>query len=428
MNESIYRVKKIKGPIDINASVPSSKNVLTRALVLAAMSDGMSVFKNVTLSQDTRTMMVALRDLGFSVFFSADMKEMQIRGMKGEIPRKNATLFVGNSATAARFLACMVAFSEGTYVLNASPLLVSRNMKSLVTSLRKLGAKVTCLGKEGHFPIKIEGKMPKEGKDLDFTLDISHSTQIVSSLLLVLPTLECKSKITVLGSNRDANIQLTLKLIEQFGQHISNVNNEYFIDGAGAYTAGTHVIEADTSSACYFLSLPLIMGGSASVADVNFDTVQGDINFINYLSDLGANIASFGGEATKVSCDKTVDGEYKVDMGNFSDEFSIMAVIAAIRNGKTIIENIGHLRHQECDRVNVMKENLEKCGIACKATDSTLTIDGGKPHGCLVDSHGDHRTAMAFTMLGLLTGDMAIADYEYVGKTFGEFFEEVERI
>lgn len=429
MNEPIYRVKKIKGPIEIEAKVPSSKNVLSRVLVLAALSEGQCVFNNVSLSQDTRTMMVALRDLGFSVFFSADMKEMRIKGMKGVIPKKEATLFVGNSATAARFLACMLAFSEGKYTINASPLLVARKMKSTIMSLRKLGAKVTCLGKEGHFPIRIEGKRPKENKELDYTLDITQSTTLASALLMVLPSIGERAKLTTIGSNRDANIQLTLKLIDSFGRHISNVNNEYFIEPNGPYACGIHNVEADVASACYFLTLPMMLKGSASVTGINFNSLQGDIEYLKFLTELGAEISSGNDESTLIECSKDIlEGEYKIDMGNFSDEFAIMSVLAATRKGTTTIENVGHLRHQECDRIEVMKENLEKCGIECSSTDSSLTIVGGKPHGCLVNSRGDHRTAMAFTMLGLVTGGMGIADYEYVGKTFAEFFQEVEKI
>ncbi|MCQ2524060.1 MAG: 3-phosphoshikimate 1-carboxyvinyltransferase [Lachnospiraceae bacterium] len=429
MNESTYKVKRIKGPVDFESVVPSSKTVLTRALILSALSDGLCTLKNVTLSQDTRTMMVALRDLGFSIFFSADMKEMRVRGMKGEIPKKEATLFVGDSATAARFISCLLAFSEGKYVINASPLLVSQNMKNLIVALRKLGAKVTCLGKDGHFPIKIEGKRPKENKEFDFTLDISQNTQLASALLMVLPSLGDKARLTTTGSNRDANILLTLKMIDEFGQHITNVNNEYILDTPGVYTSKEHIIEADVSSACYFLSLPLLIKGSASVLGVNFDSMQGDINYLNFLKDLGATIKSGDDGATIVECnEETFAGEYTVDMENFSDEFAIMAIIASVREGKTTIENVGHLRHQECDRIAVMKENLEKCGIYCMDTSTSLSIIGGMPHGSVIETRGDHRTAMAFTMLGLMTGNMAIADYEYVGKTFSEFFEEVEKI
>lgn len=429
MNESVYKVRKLRGPVDFEAFVPSSKTVLTRALILSAFSDGQCTFKDVTLSQDTRTMMVALRNLGFSIFYSADIKEMRVKGMKGDIPKKEATIFVGDSATAARFLSCMLAFSEGKYVLNASPLLVARNMKNLISSLRKFGAKVSCLGKEGHFPIRIEGKRPKENKELEFILDITQSTQMASALLMIMPTLGEKAKLTTTGSSREAGIQLTLKMIDLFGKHISNVNNEYFSEEPGSYASGEHHIEPDASVACNFLSLPLMLDGRAAVSGINFNSVQGDMEYLKFLEQLGAKIEyNEDGPTRIVFEDKAVNGEIWFDMENFSDEFAIMAVLSSLRKGTTVIANIAHLRHQECDRIAVMKENLEKCGVECYATDSSLTVVGGNPHGSLIDAHGDHRTAMAFAMLGLVTGDMVLADYEYVGKTFPEFFHEVEKL
>lgn len=428
MDNSVYKVNKWKKEVDLTADVPSSKSVLARALVLSALSDGKCTLNNVVLSQDTRTMLVALRDLGFSVFFSAGMKQVRIQGMNGEIPKKEATIYVGNSGTAARFLVGMLALTDGTYTVNASQQMMARPMKELIVILRKLGAKISCPGKEGHFPIKIEGKRPKENKDIDVVVDVTRSTQFVSSLLMVLPLMNCNSKITTVGSFRDAYIKMTVKMVERFGQSIECVNNEYRITGNGHYTSSVFDIEPDVSSACYFYTLPMLFKGKAKVNKVTGESVQGDMDFLKLLESLGAKLTEDEDGGLVLSYDKELpEGDLSFDMENFSDQTATLAILSAIRKGSTTISGIGHIRHQECDRISVIRENLENCGIKCIEFDDSMTIIGGKPHGATINPHGDHRMAMAFTILGLLTGDMIITDYECVGKTFAEFFEEIEK-
>lgn len=429
MEETVYKVKKINGPVDIDAKVPSSKSVLARALILGALSDGKCTLNNVVLSQDTRTMMVALRDLGFSVFFSAGLKQIRIQGMNGEIPNKNATIFVGNSGTAARFLTGMLAFSDGTYVVNASPQMEARPMKELIQILRKLGVKITCLKKDGHFPIKIEGKKPKDNKDIEVVIDITRSTQFVSSLLMILPIMNCNSKVITVGSSRDAYIQMTNKMIDRFGLHVSSVAGEYHIEGGGKYNSGVYEIEPDVSSACYFYAMAMLHSGRAHVEGVGLSSVQGDLEFVKLLQDLGAEITEDENRDIVLTYDgKKITGDRVIDMVNYSDQAATLSVIAATIDGVTTIDNVAHIRHQECDRIAVIKENLNKCGIECEEYESGMRIKGATAHGGNINPHNDHRMAMSFSILGSLTGDSVIEDYECVEKTFAEFYEELEKV
>ena len=160
---------------EIVTKVPSSKSVLARLMILGALSDGKCVFDDVTMSKDSECLVRVLRDLGFSVFYNQGMNQLKIIGNGGEIPKKEASVYVGEAGTCARFVVAMLALSDGEYMVNASHEMTLRPMKGILDSLRAAGAEIICTDVDDHFPLIIKGHRPT--KALDIKVDVSESTQ-----------------------------------------------------------------------------------------------------------------------------------------------------------------------------------------------------------------------------------------------------------
>lgn len=426
MNDVMFQIKKVKGPIDIKVNVPSSKSILARTLILACLSSGECTLKHAVLSRDTRTLMIALRELGFSIFYSANLKEIRVRGTGGEIPKKEAELNLGNAGTAARFIVAILALSDGTYTINSSLEPGKRSMKELINTLRLMGAGVTYAGVDGRFPIRIVGAGRNSFQKIDISVDISKSTQFASALLMALPLMNTDSRLKLTGVTRTSYIDMTVKLMENFGQKVSKDGFVYSVNGNGSYKPGEYELESDAASACYAYAAAAILGGKAQVRGIHADSFQTDMAFLNLLKDFGALIndapeglvVSFKGAVVK-------DRVLTYDLSEFSDQTATLAIIAAQLPIKLRIENIGNIKQNESNRISVIASNLKKCGINAREGNDFIEIDGGKPHGTLIDPKEDHRIAMAFSVLGLKTGDMSIKDFECVEKTYPDFYEEI---
>ena len=423
-------IGKINGPVDITAEVPGSKSMIARAMVFAALSDGKCVISNAFLGEDGRVMLNALRDLGFQVYYNAAMKVVRVYGKGGEIPKKEAVVYAGSAGTAARFLTAMLAFSDGTYTVNASPQLCHRPMAGLIGALKTLGIKVKCLGRDGHLPIKIFGKKPKAGAPINVSVDALESTQFVSGLLMALGCLPNESTITAVNKTHNSYIDMTVKMAHLFGCNIETTEDTYKVKGLGAYSFTDIEAEPDVSAACYFYALPMVLKGRATVSGVTANSIQGDMQFLTLMEQMGAKIIT--GEKGEIILENTaksmLEGNITVDMADFSDQVSTVSVIAAVRRGTTKLTNISHIKKQESNRLSVVCDNLAKCGIKCTHGKDYIAIEGGSPKGATIDPHRDHRMAMSFAILGLITGNMTIKDPSCTDKTFPGFFEELKRV
>ena len=398
-------IKKLDKPVDVTIKVPASKSILARMMILGALSYGKCVFDDALLSKDTEIMMEALRDLGFSIFYNESARQLRLQGRGGDIPVKKANIYVGSAGTAARFLTAMLALSDGEYTINASEQMSRRPMGDLLVALRSTGAEIICIKEEGYFPITVKGKRPV--KPVKITVDASKSTQFASGILLMMNSLPEGSECEIVGENRTSYIELTKSVIDNFNQKTK--------------------IEPDISAACYVYESVMIAGGSALVKRVHLDSAQADLRFIKLLEKLGASLEDtedgirleFNGDLS------TQTEDLEVDMAEFSDQTMTLAALASLRKGKTTIKNIGHIRKQESDRMNSIKENIERIGLKCELGESDIVIFGGNPHKAVIKSFSDHRVAMSFALLGLKLDGMAVDEPQCVNKSFPGFWDFV---
>jgi len=422
------KIDAIEGPVDIKMNVPGSKNIIARAMILGALSDGKTIISNAVLTEDGKTMLNALRDLGFKVYYNASLKVVRVFGENGNIPSKDAAIYVGNAGLAVGFLSALLAFSDGTYVVNASPALSARPLKSVISALRKYGAKVTCLNKEGHLPFRIVGRKPKENELISMEIDGSENPQFLSGVLMALGCLPNRSTIKAVNLSHVSYTDATLEMIREVGGSFSSEENVFHCKGGKPYLSKEILTDTDVSLACFYYAAAFLLGGKCQIGGMNVSRNQPDLTFFERLEEYGASIDYENGYILE-SMDKNFpEGNTTIDMSDYSDQVSMMAIISALRKGKTKLTNIGHIRNGECDAISVIKDNLEKCGIDCKEGKDFLEIKGGKLKGAKIDPHGDWRIAMAFSVLGLLTGNMVIKNPDCVKHIYENFYEDILKI
>jgi len=409
----------------LTVSVPGSKSLTNRALLLATLAKGTSILRGVLFSDDSRHFIQCVQDLGFETKVDEENRIVEVTGLGGSVPKEEASQYVGSAGTAARFLAAYLGISNGTYHMDASEQMRKRPMAPLLASLKELGCEITFEEKEGYFPFTL--KSHGFGKDT-ISVDIEHSSQFLSALLIASCLSPKDMHIQVEGSHGMAYIEITRKMMEQFGVKVdvSEDGRAYTIPAGQKYQALDYQIEPDASGAAYFYALAMVLGVPVQVKHVTFDSMQGDVQFLKILEQMGARLEE---NADGIILYPPADGIYHgvdVDMSACSDQAITLAAIAPFADAPTTIRGIGHIRFQECNRMNAIVTELGKMGISCEETDTSITIYPGTPKPCLVNTYEDHRMAMGFALTGLRAEGIVIDNPGCCKKTFENYFEVLE--
>lgn len=457
MKKEMYEVRcpeKVNKDCLLKAPVPGSKSITNRALLLAAMANGTSIIHNCLSSDDSIYFMECLKTLGFSVTSKPEGtlgNQVTIRGLGGEIPCKEAALNVGSAGTAARFLAAMLAFSDGEYTLEASEQMKKRPMQPLIDALEQVGAGVECLEEQGHFPLHITGVRKRLSEENSgkrngnkrrledvlpecITVNIDQSSQFLSALLIAAGTLHQTMEIDVKGSHGLSYVELTVKMMEQFGvivnKKVVRGKLRFLLNGDAAYQAMDYVVEPDMSAASYFYALAAVLGVRMTVPGVCFPMLQGDTEFIKVLEKMGCTVEESDGGGLVVAgpADGMLKGGFILDMSAFSDQALTLAAIAPYADAPVTITGIGHIRLQECDRIQAIVRNLTALGIETEEREDEVTIFPGVPKGCVIETYDDHRVAMSFALTGLRAKGVKILNPSCCKKTFGEYFDVLGQV
>ena len=430
-NSSIYIVKKAEKVHDIAASVPGSKSITNRALLLAALAEGTSVLHGVLFSDDSRYFMQALIDLGFFVALDESNETVTIVGCGGEIPCAksgkdgdvDATVYVGSAGTAARFLTAFLALSEGRYRIDASEQMKKRPMKELLEALEEMGSNIIYEEEPYHFPFII-GEF--ECKRSSVTIDVEKSSQFLSALLITSVLLPQHFMIGMTGIHGMAYVNMTLRMMSQFGVTMEKtITGSYRRRSDKGYQARDYVVEPDVSAACYFYALSPLLKVSVTVKNVHMNCLQGDIKFLNVLDRMGCTLEEKP-DGVKMYPPREHFCGGSFDLAGFSDQALTLAAIAPFASSKVCIMNVGHIRFQECNRIDAILQNLLRMGVLAICEEGNIFILPGKPKPCEIETYDDHRVAMAFSLPGVVTGEMRIKNPGCTRKTFENYFEVLE--
>lgn len=393
-----YAVKNIYGKTNhspVTVTVPGSKSITARALLIASLAFCESTLYGVQFSDDCKTFLDCIQKLGIRV--RIDGTTVKIKGCAGELKKKTAEINVGSAGTAARFLPAFLAFQTDRYTLKCSEQMKKRPVEPLIKTLESLGAKFTFLEKPYAYPFIIEGTAEPAA---EVEVDISESSQFLSALLMSAACADYPVKIRTKGEHGLNYVDMTVDIMRAFGAKVKKESDGYLVNGA--YTARKYHIEPDVSAACYFYAMNKILGTDIRVEGVCSNSMQGDIKFIELLKDFN------GG---------------RIDMSGFSDQALTLAAIAPYLDSPTDICGIKHIRGQECDRIKAIVANLTAMNVRCEEREDGVIIYPSKPAPALIKTFGDHRVAMSFALTGLKSDGIVIENAEVCSKTFKNYFE-----
>ncbi len=417
----MIRIKKLEN-LEATVRVPGSKSYTQRALVIASLADGESVLRHALISEDTHLLVDALRSLGAVI--SVCDTDIRILGTAGtmEIPRRELKL--GNNGTALRFLTTLAALAKGEVILDGGPRLRQRPLKPLLDALRGLGVPCRSIDGTGCPPVAVEGGGFRGGRAV-FT--DARSSQYISSLLIGAPYARKNVTVELRGETASLPyIEMTTAAMTDFGVDVAKSGGRSYLVRAGQRYAGReYAIEGDASSASYFFLAAALCGGKVRVLNINPDTLQGDIGFLDILEGMGYRILK-GEDWVEIRGGSLPAGDFRFDMGAMPDMVPTLAVLAAFRHGRTVIENVPHLRLKESDRIGALATELNRIGIDAQEREDGLVITGGIPRGARIETYDDHRIAMSFAVAGLAAGGMEIENERCVGKSFPGFWKELE--
>lgn len=416
-------IKPIRN-LNAQVSIPGSKSYTQRALVIASVARGKSFLRNHLISEDVTCLIEALRSLGAGIVTTDE--DIIISGTGGKIKNPGKEIHLGNNGTAMRFLTGLVAIGKGEFVLTGDSRLCERPVGQLLDALKTLGVDARSINNNGCPPVIINAD-GMQGGSVTFT-DI-ESSQYVSSILICAPFAEKETRIRLLGRAVSLPyIDMTIEVMGAFGVDVTRETPYiYLIKNNQRYTGRRYFIEGDVSHASYFFLASALCKGKVRVLNINPHTLQGDIGLLDIMESLGCSITR-GDDWVEVEGREMNGGEYIFDMKDMPDAVPTLAVLAAVRPGRTVIKGISHLRLKESNRITALVGELTRTGIKAEEKDDGMVICGGNPHAAVINTYNDHRIAMSFAMLGLTVPGIIIKDRDCVNKSFPSFWNELERL
>lgn len=417
-------------PIDkINGEVflPGSKSLSNRALLIAALANGVTKITNLLVSDDINHMLNALRTLGIDYTLSDCGTECTVVGNNGFFStNKPLELYLGNAGTAMRPLCAALAASEGEYVLTGEPRMKERPIGHLVDALAQLNGDIEYIENKDYPPVKIHGKA-LSGNTI--TIDGSISSQFLTAILMITPLLANDTQIVIEGDLvSKPYIDITLDIMSRFNVTVQNNDYKSFsVSGNQSYQAvEKYMVEGDASSASYFLAAGAIKGGEITVHGIGKLSVQGDKHFADVLEKMGAEVR-WEDESITVIGKPLIAVD--MDMNHIPDAAMTIATTALFAKGTTSIRNIYNWRVKETDRLNAMATELRKVGAEVIEGEDFISIT---PPSVLthaeIDTYNDHRVAMCFSLVALSDTPVTINDPKCTAKTFPDYFDKLSQI
>ena len=407
-------------PLDATVTVPASKSYSVRAILLAAMAGGTTAITNCLNADDTQYALEAVKALGFEVSGSIPT-ELRI-GERKSMYADEVPIFVGNAGTAMRFLTGWLAFTPGRFLLHGEQRMHQRPIGDLVEVLLSIGAEVEYVGSEGYPPLRIRGKRMRGG--FEVTVSAETSSQFVSALMLGGATLPDGITLHIAKLASGPYIDITADILTTFGAHVSREDDVVRVR-AGRLEKSEYRVEGDWSSASYWFAAAAATGGTVRVRGLTIPTAQGDAGFVDILAAMGC--------AVGVAPDQiTVTGPAKLRGGTFDcnatpDIVPSLAAIAPLAGSAVEIVNVANLRVKESDRLATVTSELRRLGASVEERpDSLLIQPGWSADPAMVETHNDHRIAMAFAVAGLARGNVTIADERVVSKSYPRFWKTLD--
>lgn len=408
--------------------VPGSKSHTIRAVLLAAMAEGKSIIHNPLTSDDCLSALNAARSFGAVAAEEPGAWIVEGKGRRLHAPEN--FIDTGNSGTTTTFVTSMAALFDGYTFITGDRQIRRRPIKPLVDALNELGAQafITRPGAEAP-PVVIKGRM--HGGKVYFS---GFSSQYISSILLSSPLADGRTEIFVENPLEKPYLQMTLDWMKLYGALPSEVSPDfkYFaVEGNQRYKAAESTVPSDWSGAAFPLVAAVITSSEVVISGVDFADCQGDKAVVEHLIAMGANITKDAASNRMiVKGGARLRGGLTIDLNDIPDSLPALSVAACFAEGKTTFINLAHVRVKETDRVAVMENELKKLGADVEIGPDYMIVNGAETlSGAEVDSHDDHRVAMALSLAGMFAqGETIVNNSECANVSFPKFYEKMNAL
>jgi len=435
---TISPIKSLNGSV----TLPGSKSLSNRCLLLAALSNGKTRVENLLESDDIRYMLDALENMNVPLERDdSDKNTVTVTGQSGPIlsplgKEGVCELFLGNAGTAMRPLAAALCMGEGNFVLDGVPRMRERPISDLIEGLKQLGADVSCVEETGCPPVIINANGINSGRA---SISGKMSSQFLSSLLMASPLASGDINISIKDELISAPyVSLTIGLMKKFGVNVEISGDmegvpSFSISASDTYESPKSIlVEGDASSASYFIAGAAITGGTVTVRGCGSDSVQGDIAFANVMEQMGATV-TWAPESITVTRDPSVRLKgVDADCGKIPDAAMTLAVAALFAEGPTTIRNVYSWRLKETERMKAIVAECTKLGAKVEEYRDYCVIhppEGNKINdNVFIETYDDHRMAMTFSLAACGGVNVIINDPGCTAKTFPTYFEMLESI
>ena len=399
-------------------SVPGSKSIANRALICAALARSESVISNCAPGDDTEAMIDALKILGVGIERNAD--KVRVSGTLNLEATHELQLNAKLAGTTSRFLTALCSLRAGTTTIDGDATLRMRPMLDLHNALGDLGARVSPVNNDGYLPVRVCRGDQWQAK---VAVSATMSSQFTSGLMMIAPRLPSGLEIVLSQEVVSRGyIEMTVGVMRAFGVNTDFSGNQIWVS-PGEYQGTNFTVEPDASSASYPFGAVAISGGSVTIEGLSRNSLQGDVEFVDLLARMGCDVSE-SHEGLKLSRQKErpLRG-IEVDMSQISDCVPTLAVVAMFAETPTQISGVGFIRTKESDRIGDLISELRKLGANISETHDGMVIAPASLHGASLETHHDHRLAMAFALIQREVDGVVINNPEVVSKSWPNYFD-----
>ncbi len=406
------------------AHVPGSKSFTNRALIIAAHQLGKTTVHNALICDDTRYLSAALSAFdGINVV--QDGNSFHVERTKETIGAPEEPIYLGAAGTPVRFMLSFAASAEGQTLVTGNERLTERPMQDILDAFDTAGIEYECKGEPGHLPVLITGGPAKTDH---WKVNGEISSQFTSSLLIHASQQLDKPKVTVEVLNYLVSrpyINMTLEMMSKVGLKVDEPKTNYFEVTPGRSSASDIYVEIDASGMSYILTAAVLTQTTVRIEGISRKSAQGDVGLVGIYEKMGCKVEEE--DNAIVFTGAPVSG-ITVDMETMPDVAPSLAIAGVVASGPVKITNIANLRVKECDRISAVCNELKHLGVEVEEGDDWMTIHPAKSlKPGQVKTYDDHRIAMAFALLGLISEGISVEEPECVSKSFPDFWKEMQR-
>lgn len=402
-------------PVDATVTLPGSKSIMNRALILAALADAPTVLRRPLRSRDSLLMVAAMRALGARIDTEGDAWQVRPGPLRG-----GASVDVGNSGTVMRFVPPVAALADGPVELDGDPRARQRPIGPLINALRDLGVLIDdAAGQPGALPMTVTGRGALTGGTV--TMDASGSSQLVSGLLLAAPRYDKGIEVRHVGAPVPSapHLRMTVAMLRAAGAQVDDDTPDVWRVAPGPPHGGELAIEPDLSNAAPFCAAALVTGGRVTIVGWPRATTQPGGELPALLTAMGAR-CTLDGDGLTVRGGQAIRG-IQADLRDAPELTMTLAALATLADGPSRLTGVAHIRHQETDRLAALATEIGRLGGDVTELPDGLEIRPRPLRGAALASYDDHRMATAGAVLGLTVPGVTVHDIATTGKTMPDF-------